>query len=88
MMGACPFSELAIIKETCMPVVTIQQSPGRSKAQKQLLLQRITEAFEEAYGTAPEAVTVFFQNFDEEHWGKGGQLHADRATSPQSNVKT
>lgn len=29
-----------------MPVVTIQQSPGRSKEQKQLLIQRITEAFE------------------------------------------
>lgn len=32
-----------------MPIITIQQSPGRSKEQKQLLIQRITEAFEEAY---------------------------------------
>lgn len=62
-----------------MPVVTIQQSPGRTKEQKQLLIKRITEAFSEAYGTQPEAVMVFFQNFDDEHWGKAGQLHADRS---------
>ena len=62
-----------------MPIVTIQQSPGRTKSQRQLLIKRITEAFEEAYGTAPEAVTVFMQDFDDEHWGKAGQLHADRS---------
>lgn len=61
-----------------MPVVTIQQSPGRTKEQRQLLIKKITEAFEEAYGTKPEAVTVFFQNFDDSHWGKGGLLHEDR----------
>jgi 4-oxalocrotonate tautomerase len=66
------------MKGQCMPVVTIQQSPGRTKEQKQLLIKRITEAFEEAYGMPPEGVTVFFQNFDDEHWGKGGYLHADR----------
>ena len=43
-----------------MPVVTIQQSPGRTKEQRQRLIAKITEAFEEAYGLGPEAVTVFF----------------------------
>ena len=62
-----------------MPVVTIQQSPGRSKEQRQLLIKRITEAFGEAYELKPEAVTVFFQNFEDEHWGKGGKLHQDRS---------
>ena len=61
-----------------MPVVTIQQSPGRSKKQKQILIKRITEAFEEAYDLPPEAVTVFFQNFDDEHWGKAGKLNCDK----------
>lgn len=61
-----------------MPVVTIQQSPGRTKEQRQLLIKKITEAFEEAYGTKSEAVTVFFQNYDDSHWSKGGQLHEDR----------
>lgn len=61
-----------------MPIVTIQQSPGRSKEQRKLLIRRITEAFEEAYDLAPDAVTVFFQNFDDSHWGKAGLLHEDR----------
>lgn len=61
-----------------MPVVTIQQSPGRSKEQRQELIKKITHAFEEAYNLPPEAVTVFFQNYDDSHWGKAGQLHEDR----------
>lgn len=61
-----------------MPSVTIQQSPGRSKAQRQLLIKRITEAFEEAYEVKPELVTVFFQDIDDEHWGSGGLLHCDK----------
>ncbi|WP_447042681.1 tautomerase family protein [Vreelandella sp. H-I2] len=35
-----------------MPIVTVQQSSGRSKEQSELLVQRITEAFSEAYGTS------------------------------------
>lgn len=61
-----------------MPSVTIQQASGRSKEQKQLLIKRITEAFEEAYGSGPETVTVFFQDFDGEHWGKGAKLQSDK----------
>lgn len=61
-----------------MPIVTIQQSPGRTKEQRRKLIEKITEAFEEAYGLPSESVTVFFQNFDDSHWGKGGLLHEDR----------
>lgn len=48
-----------------MPIVTVQQSPGRAKEQRELLVKRITEAFSVAYGTSPEAVTIFLQNFDD-----------------------
>ncbi|MCA8863936.1 MULTISPECIES: tautomerase family protein [unclassified Halomonas] len=61
-----------------MPIVTVQQSPGRTKEQRELLVKRITEAFSEAYGTNPEAVTIFLQDFDDEHWAKGGKLHSER----------
>jgi 4-oxalocrotonate tautomerase len=61
-----------------MPNVTIQQSPGRTIEQRQLLIKRITEAFEEAYQVGPESVMVFFHNFDDDHWGKDGLLHVDR----------
>ena len=65
-----------------MPIVTIQQAEGRTVEQRQLLIQRITEAFVEAYGLTPEAVTVFFQNFDDSHWGKAGLLQQDRTSPP------
>lgn len=61
-----------------MPVITIQQSPGRTVEQRQLLVKKITEAFEEIYGVNPEAVMIFFQNYDDDMWGKAGQLHVDR----------
>jgi 4-oxalocrotonate tautomerase len=61
-----------------MPIVTIQQSSGRTLEQRQLLIKRITGAFEEAYQVKPESVTVLFQNFDDDYWGEGGLLHLDR----------
>ena len=61
-----------------MPNVTIQQSPGRTIEQRQLLIKRITEAFEEAYQVKPESVMVLFQNFDDDYWGQGGLLYMDR----------
>ena len=61
-----------------MPIITIQQSPGRTIEQRRLLIKRITEAFEEAYQVKSELVTVFFQNIDDGHWGQGGLLHVDR----------
>ncbi|MEM0981038.1 MAG: 4-oxalocrotonate tautomerase family protein [Cyanobacteria bacterium P01_H01_bin.58] len=63
---------------TDMPIITIQQSSGRSLEQRQLLIKRITEAFEEAYGVKREAVTVFFQDYEGDMWGKAGRLHADK----------
>ena len=67
-----------------MPVVTIQQSPGRTKEQRQLLIKLITEAFGSAYGTGEDSVTVFFDNYDDEHWGRGGKLHSDRISNKSS----
>jgi 4-oxalocrotonate tautomerase len=64
-----------------MPILTIQQSPGRSTEQRKLLVERITEAFVEAYGVKPEAITIFFQDYADDMWAKAGQLHADRKTS-------
>ena len=60
-----------------MPVVTIQQSPGRTIEQRRMLIKKITKAFLDAYEVQPEKVTVFFQNIDDDHWGKGGLLYID-----------
>lgn len=64
-----------------MPILNIQQSPGRSVEQRRLLTKRITEAFEEAYKVPPEAVTIFFQDYSDDMWGKGGYLHRDQEQS-------
>jgi 4-oxalocrotonate tautomerase len=61
-----------------MPVITIQQSPGRTIEQRKLLVKRITEAFQEAYGVPPEAVMIFLQDYNDDMWGKAGLLHTDR----------
>jgi 4-oxalocrotonate tautomerase len=64
-----------------MPVVLIQQSAGRSIEQRRKLIAGVTKAFEEAYGLSADAITVFFQDFDDGSWGKEGLLHADRKLS-------
>ena len=61
-----------------MPIVTIQQSPGRTVDQRRLRIKRITEAFQEAYDISPEAVTIFFPDYADDMWGKAGRLHTDR----------
>lgn len=61
-----------------MPVVLIQQSAGRSVEQRRRLIAGITKAFEQAYGIGGDAVTIFFQDFDEDSWGKEGLLQSER----------
>lgn len=64
-----------------MPVLLIQQSAGRSADQRRKLIAGITKAFEDAYGITGDAVTVFFQDFDDDSWGKEGLLQSDRKKS-------
>jgi 4-oxalocrotonate tautomerase len=61
-----------------MPVITIQESTGRTSDQRRKLVARITDAFREAYGLEPSAVTIFFQPYRDDEWGKDGKLHTDR----------
>ncbi|NYT73032.1 tautomerase family protein [Halomonas sp. QX-2] len=59
-----------------MPIVTVQQSPGRTKEQRELLVKRITEAFSEAYGTSPEAVTIFLNESSSDRFSQRGGYSA------------
>lgn len=65
-----------------MPIVTIQQFP-RSLEHKRELARRITEAFEEVYGSRADAVQVFFSEVDGEHWARGGVMGCDRDAGPR-----
>lgn len=63
-----------------MPIVTVQESSGRTLEQRSRALEAITNGFVEAYGISPDAVTVFFTSFADDHWGKAGRLRADGAS--------
>ena len=71
-----------------MPVITIQESVGRTSEQRRKLVARITDAFHEAYGLDPSAVTIFFQSYRPDEWGKDGKLHADRTPAKDAPALT
>lgn len=60
-----------------MPIVTVQESAGRTPAQRRYVVEGITRAFTEAYDIPPESVTVFFQAYSDSDWGKAGKLRSD-----------
>ncbi len=62
-----------------MPIVTVQESEGRTPEQRQQALTGITDAIADAYGLPPESVTVFFATYTEDEWGKAGVLGGRRA---------
>jgi 4-oxalocrotonate tautomerase len=59
-----------------MPIVTVQQGP-RSVDLKRQLVERITDAFVEAYQIPAEAVQVWIHEVPAESWGTAGRLIAD-----------
>jgi len=71
-----------------MPVITIQESVGRTSEQRRKLVARITDAFREAYGLDPSTVTIFFQSYQGDEWGKDGKLHVDRAPAKETPPST
>jgi 4-oxalocrotonate tautomerase len=60
-----------------MPIITIQQNE-RTTAEKAEVTKRITEVLVDVYGTKAASVMVFFQEFDNQSWGKDGLLNCDR----------
>ena len=61
-----------------MPVIKIAQSNDRTTEQKAEVTKRITEAMVDVYGVRSESVMVFFEEYDDESWGKNGLLNFDR----------
>ncbi|WP_353210463.1 4-oxalocrotonate tautomerase family protein [Rhodovarius sp.] len=56
-----------------MPLVQIRWFPGRSAEQKQALATRITQAFGEVVGSAPDHVSIIFEEVAREDWYEAGQ---------------
>lgn len=60
-----------------MPIVTVQQGPRATEAKRELV-EKITDAFVEAYAVPAESVQVWIHEVPGESWGKAGTLTADR----------
>ncbi|CAO5237558.1 4-oxalocrotonate tautomerase [Frankia sp. AgKG'84/4] len=59
-----------------MPIVTVQQSP-RTVELKRALVERITDAFVDAYQIPAETVQVWIQEVPTDSWANAGKLVAD-----------
>ncbi|ARZ68960.1 MULTISPECIES: 4-oxalocrotonate tautomerase DmpI [Streptomyces] len=60
-----------------MPIVTVQQGP-RTVELKRDLVQRITDAFVDAYQIPADAVQVWIHETPADSWGQAGVLTADK----------
>lgn len=56
-----------------MPICQIYLLEGRTVEQKRLLIEKITEAMQEAIGARPESVRVILTEMPKEHFGIGGK---------------
>lgn len=61
-----------------MPMVTISMMEGRSKAQKDAVAWRISEAMEQEMGVPPEALWLRFEDVSPDEWYVGPSSTADR----------
>ncbi|AJE85068.1 MULTISPECIES: 4-oxalocrotonate tautomerase DmpI [Streptomyces] len=59
-----------------MPIVTVQQGP-RDTELKRELVERITDAFVDAYKIPADTVQVWIHEVPADSWGVSGKLIAD-----------
>lgn len=57
-----------------MPFIEVKLYEGRSRDQKQELVDRITEAFVEVAGTPREHVWIVFRDVPKDQWAMNGEL--------------
>lgn len=60
-----------------MPIVKIELFPGRSRALKNEIAQRITQMFEDVAGVVPKDTTVIFEEVERYNWFLGGVPFGD-----------
>ena len=57
-----------------MPFIEVKLYEGRTREQKQELVDRITKAFVEVAGTPREHVWIVFRDVPKEQWAMDGEL--------------
>ena len=61
-----------------MPIAQLYIAEGRNEAQKKQLIEKVTQAFVDALGTAPDSVWITIQDVPKAQWGIGGKTLAER----------
>ena len=57
-----------------MPFVEVKLYEGRTREQKEALVDRITEAFVDIAGTPREHVWIVFRDVPKDQWAMNGEL--------------
>ena len=61
-----------------MPFINVKMLSGRSTEQKRELVAALTQAIVETCGADQEGTSVVIDEYEREHWARGGELIADR----------
>lgn len=61
-----------------MPIIRVEMLKGRSKEQKQELVQKLTDGFVESCGGNKASIHVVIDEVEADNWGIGSVLVADR----------
>lgn len=62
-----------------MPLIHVQQTPGKTTEQKSELVRELTEAYVRVLGAKPESVWVTVQEIPADSWSVAGETLAARA---------
>lgn len=57
-----------------MPYIEIKLYEGRTKEQKQEIVEKITDVMEEVAGTPRDHVWIVFRDVPKDQWGMRGEL--------------
>tara|TARA_Y100001968_G_C18745886_1_gene431126 strand:+ start:227 stop:412 length:186 start_codon:yes stop_codon:yes gene_type:complete len=61
-----------------MPFINVKMLSGRSTEQKRDLVEALTNAIVETCGADREGTSVVIEEYEREHWARGGVLNSDR----------
>ncbi|MCQ6274572.1 4-oxalocrotonate tautomerase [Bacillus sp. V3B] len=61
-----------------MPYVTVKMLEGRTEDQKRALVEKVTDAVVETTGASKEAVTVFIEEMQKNHYAVAGKRLSDQ----------
>lgn len=71
-----------------MPLAQIHLLSGRTPEQKRALVQKVTDAIEEALRAPRENIRIILFEIAPDHWAVGGQTMAERRPSKGESSPT